>query len=498
LNEIIDVLYLSSEVVPFSKTGGLADVAGALPPALARHNCRVTVATPYYGDLLSGSFAVKPANGPLVSVTVGSGTHGLAVLTLEDSPGDVRYFFGANDDVLARSGLYTDPDTGDVYPDNDIRFVLFCRGMLEWFSRGGFHFDIVHCNDWQTAIIPAYMNSLYASDDCFANARSVLTIHNLAYQGVFPSKRFAVLGLDPAQFVPMSPFEFYGKVNYLKAGLIHAHKINTVSPTYAREIQTDKDLGAGLGGVLRDRSQDLSGILNGIDRELWNPETDPLIAKQYNADNLADGKRANKEALLKRAGLPENRRERPLIGMISRLADQKGFDLIADVAEKLFALDVNWVLLGTGDPRFHKLFKSLSAKHADRLAAFLTFDNQLAHQIEAGADMFLMPSRYEPCGLNQMYSLAYGTVPVVRATGGLADTVIDADSDGVHGTGFAFTPYDSGEMLDAIQRAVTAFADTERWMQIQKRGMLCDFSWDRSATEYTALYETALRVDARV
>ena len=294
----------------------------------------------------------------------------------------------------------------------------------------------------------------------------------------------------------MSPFEFWGKVNFLKSGLVYADKINTVSPTYAEEIQTDEVLGSGLGGVLRDRSKDLTGILNGIDPRVWNPASDSLIAKAYGPRDAAPGKAANKEALLKQAGLPRERWDRPLIGIISRLADQKGFDLIEAAAKKLFALDLNLVILGTGEQRFHDLFEKLAKRHADRLAVFLTFDNTLAHQIEAGADMFLMPSKYEPCGLNQMYSLAYGTVPIVRATGGLADTVVDADDNPRQGTGFVFTKYTAAAMLDAIRRAVAAFADQKRWENVRRRGMELDFTWDHSAANYISLYEAALEVDA--
>ena len=492
----ISVLYLSSEVVPFSKTGGLADVAGALPAALARLGCRVTVATPYYGDLLTGKFRTKPVNGPLVSVPVGSETLGLSARTLDSEPGAVSYIFGANSEVLARPGLYSEPDGGPGYEDNDVRFILFCRGMLEWIKRSGRRPDIIHLNDWQTALVAPFLRILYAGDPFFAGTRTVLTVHNLAYQGEFPGERFELLGLNQEQFSPLSPFEFWGKVNFLKAGLVYASKINTVSPTYAREIQTDETIGSGLDGVLRGRGRDLTGILNGIDTQVWNPATDRLIEKTFGPADLELGKSINKKALLKRAGLPAVRWDRPLIGIISRLADQKGFDLIQKAASRLFALDINLIVLGTGEQRFHDLFKKLAKRHADRLAVFLTFDNALAHQIEAGADMFLMPSRYEPCGLNQMYSLAYGTVPIVRATGGLADTVIDADSDPQNGTGFVFTEYTPSAMLRAVRRAITAWGDGARWSRIRHSGMKLDFSWNHSAANYISLYEDALQVDA--
>lgn len=495
MSRALTVLYLSSEVVPFSKTGGLADVAGALPAALAHRGCKITVATPFYGDLLTHKFVTKPLNGPLVSIPIAGKDITLKMRTLDDDSGNVTFLFGANSELIAREGLYSEPNGGPGYDDNDARFVLFCRGVLEWIKRAGWQFDIIHLNDWQTALIAPYLRLLYANDPAFADTRTVLTIHNLAYQGVFPPDRFEVLGFDQERFTPMSPFEFWGKVNFLKAGLIFADKINTVSPTYAEEIQLDEEMGSGLGGVLRDRSADLSGILNGIDPLVWNPSLDALIARTFGTADAVSGKAANKEALLAHAKLPKKRWNRPLIGIISRLAHQKGFDLIEEAADELFAMDLNLVILGTGEQRYHKLFETLAKKHHDRLSVFLTFDNALAHQIEAGADMFLMPSRYEPCGLNQMYSLAYGTVPIVRATGGLADTVIDADEQSDRGTGFAFTEYTAEAMLDAITRATAAYSDPKRWEDIRQRGMAQELTWDRSAANYLSLYEAALRVD---
>jgi starch synthase len=318
----------------------------------------------------------------------------------------------------------------------------------------------------------------------------------MAYQGVFPASRFDLLGLDSSLFAPMSPFEFFEKTNFLKAGIHYATKINTVSPTYAQEIQSDEELGSGLDGALRLRAGDLSGILNGIDTQAWNPSTDGLIEARYTVDAVSEGKDANKRALLRRAGIAPERWGRPLIGMISRLADQKGFDLIAESLNDFNMLDVNCVLLGTGEQRFHRLFSEWNAAHPECCRAFLTCDNALAHQNEAGADMFLMPSRYEPCGLNQMYSLAYGTVPIVRSTGGLADTVIDAGRNPATGNGFVFEEYDAEAMIEAISRALMAYQNSDRWSVIRARGMAADFSWDRSAARYEDLYEQALQVDA--
>ncbi len=488
----LNVFFLSSEVVPFSKTGGLADVAGALPEALAELDCDVTVVTPHQGKLLNGQFPSVPmSEAPRFTVQLGGQDYDFSLRTLEKPLGKVRHLLVENPGFFGRPALYVDPLTGRDYVDNDERFAFFCRGILEWIRQAGMRPDIIHLNDWQTAPAAAFMGLLFSGDPFFTGVRSILTIHNLAYQGMFPAERFDILGLDPKLFHPLSPFEFWGKINYLKSGLICAHKINTVSPTYAREIQTDDELGCGLNGILSERANDLSGILNGIDTQVWNPATDHLIPQTYDAENLA-AKHANKETLCARAGIARERWERPLIGIISRLADQKGFDLIADAAEQIFALDVNVVLLGTGERRFHDLFTDLQEQYPGRMKIFLTFDDALAHTIEAGADIFLMPSRYEPCGLNQMYSLRYGTVPVVRSTGGLADTVIDADANTERGNGFSFREYTADAMLGAIRRAVAAYNDPSRWTPIQIRGMAGDFSWRRSAQKYIALYESAL------
>lgn len=493
LGRKLNVFFLSSEVVPFSKTGGLADVAGALPEALAQLGAAVTVVTPYQGKLLNGQFpSITVNDAPEVTVQLGPNTHHVILKTLQQPIGSVRYLFVEHPGFFSRRDLYIDSTTGKDFPDNDERFAFFCRGMLEWFRSAGVRPDIVHLNDWQTAPTAAYLGLEFSGDPFFTGVRSILTIHNLAYQGLFPAERFKVLGLDGKLFHPLSPFEFWGKINYLKSGLICARKINTVSPTYAREIQIDESLGCGLDGVLRGRSQDLSGILNGVDTQIWNPSADKFIAESYDGGRLA-GKHANKDALCARAEISRERWDRPLIGMISRLADQKGFDLIEEAASRLITMDVNFVLLGTGDKRYHDLFAELTKRHPGRIRAFLTFDDTLAHQIEAGADIFLMPSRYEPCGLNQMYSLLYGTVPVVRATGGLADTVIDVDAHPTVGNGFSFVDYTSEAMLEAIRRAIVAYGDSARWQTIQRRGMVSDFSWRRSAEKYIDLYEEALR-----
>lgn len=485
------ILFATSEVVPFSKTGGLADVAGALPEALAQLGHEVRVISPFYAALFHRDHLTIPHDGLSVTMEFNGIQQSFKLRRPADWKGKAQHYFVEHPNYYSRTGLYVEAASGRDYPDNDVRFAFFSRGILELLSVAKWVPDIIHVNDWQTALAAAYLRVKAAEVPSLQSTRTVLTVHNMAYQGVFPPERFHFLDFDESHGAPMGPFEFFSKINFLKAGLVYADKINTVSPTYAREIQTSSEYGAGLEGVLRERSTDLSGILNGIDTEIWNPKTDPLITARYDADSL-DGKRANKKALCEKMGLDAGRQDRPLIGMITRLAGQKGLDLVADAAEAIFALDVNLVLLGTGDPAMQKLFASWNDRFKGRFRAVIGFDNALAHLIEAGSDMFLMPSRYEPCGLNQMYSLRYGTVPVVRATGGLADTVTDADTHLDTGNGFTFAAYASDAMLDALKRAVTAYRDAGRWQAIVRRGMGADFSWNHAAKEYLKLYESAL------
>jgi starch synthase len=369
-----------------------------------------------------------------------------------------------------------------------VRFAFFSRGILELLAVSDWVPDIIHLNDWQTALAAAYLRVKAPEVPSLQATRTILTAHNMAYQGVFPLERFAFLDFKESLAEPMGPFEYFGQINFLKAGIVYADKITTVSPTYAREIQSVPEIGAGLEGLLRQRSADLSGILNGIDTDIWNPSSDPLITTTFDAASLS-GKAVNKRTLCELCGFAA---DRPLVGMITRLAEQKGLDLIAESAESIFALGVNLVLLGTGDPKLHTLFTEWNEKYPGRFKAFLAFDNALAHLIEAGSDIFLMPSRYEPCGLNQMYSLRYGTVPVVRATGGLADTVSDADANPDTGNGFSFADYTVDAMIDALNRALRAKHDARRWEAIIKRGMATDFSWSNAAGQYLELYNSAL------
>ncbi len=457
----LKVLLASSEVVPFAKTGGLADVAGALPQALEELGVDVRVIMPKYA-----SVKLKENFGKLGK--------------------NVKVYFVENDGYFARPQLYGDK-FGD-YKDNLDRFAFFSRQVLERAKQENFRPDIIHCNDWQTALVPVYLNTLYKYDPFFASTKTVFTIHNLAYQGLFPKEEFPKTGLDWSLF-NIRYFEFYDKMNLMKAGLVYADLLNTVSPTYAEEIQTS-EFGCGLEGVIKTRRDSLSGILNGIDYGAWNPETDNKIFKKYSSATIGD-KYANKEMLQEEVGLKVNR-SIPLIGTISRLADQKGFDLVAAIIDKVLKMDVQFVLLGTGDNKYHVLFEKIQKTHAKSAAIFLKFDAILAQKIYASSDLFLMPSRYEPCGLGQLISFKYGTVPIVRQTGGLKDSVTEFDPSTGEGSGFTFTGYEAERLLAAVKKAVSTYSKKEVWAKLVKKVMGYDYSWTRSAKDYVEMYERAI------
>lgn len=486
----IKVLFAAAEVVPYAKVGGLADVAGALPKALQQLDLDVRLVMPLYGSVSRKKFGLKRvADAKSISVSVGKETASLWRAPLSDSK--VEVYFLENQRFFDRPGVYSDPQDGESYDDNALRFAFFDRAIVEWIKGAEWRPDLIHGNDFHCGLIPAYLRMNYAHDPLLAGIRTVYSIHNLAYQGRFPMEIFPQIDLPQELAQPMGAVEFFGEINYMKAGLVFADIINTVSERYAQEIQESAEFGEGLEGVLRSRSADLYGILNGVDYTEWNPETDQLIAFRYGVGDLSE-KRKNKTALRQALGLPKPPQEQPLIGMISRLADQKGFDLVLQAAGEILDLDLQLVILGTGHKEYHRRLRVLQKKYPAKLGLALVFDNRLAHQIEAGADMFLMPSRYEPCGLNQMYSLRYGTIPIVRATGGLADTIRDVDEDPQGGNGFVFKEYRAAKMLAAIERAVRAFRDRMLWQGLVNRAMEADFSWTRSAEKYRQLYQRAL------
>ena len=486
----LNVLLLSSEVDPFAKTGGLADVSSALPKSIKSLDHEVRIMMPRYGSInerkskLHEMIRLKDIPIPLGKKQILASVRSSF---LANSHSKVQVYFLDNLALFGRSGLYVHPDTKKDYEDNDARFIFFARGVLEVLKRLGWQPDIIHCNDWQTGLVPVYLKTIYRDDAFYRDTKTVFTIHNMAYQGVFPRSSFAKTGL-PDSVMGESGIESNGKMNLLKAGLVYADAITTVSEGYAKEIQGSEEYGCGLQDIVKGRHHDLTGILNGIDYTEWNPATDEAIPHRYDFKTL-DLKLENKKALLHQIGLPIQESS-ALIGMVSRLAEQKGFDIIMEAFDALMQLPVQVVLLGVGEKRYHDFFIKAQKRYPGKVSAHLTFDDNLAHFIEAGSDMFLMASRYEPCGLNQMYSLKYGTVPIVRATGGLDDTVEDFDPATGRGTGFKFSDYSGEELLRTVKRALQTFADHVAWKKIVRNGMAKDFSWESSAKKYLQLYRS--------
>jgi starch synthase len=471
------ILMATAEAHPFAKTGGLAEVAAALPAALTRLGHSVTVVLPRYRDAVPGAVATRRA-------AIALGPRRFDVGFIEQTmPDGVRMVLVDVPALFDRPGLYG--ADGRDYPDNALRFAVLSRAALEFARLEGERLDVIHAHDWQTGLVPVYQKMLFSDDPVVGGVPAVFTIHNLAFQGVFGRDLLQALGLGWELFTP-DALEYWGNISLLKGGVNFSESITTVSPTYAREILTP-ELGFGFDGALRRRAADLTGILNGIDTARWDPATDPFTP-HYSAADLA-GKREAKRALLEVSGLPvdDAALARPLIGLISRLTDQKGFDLIGASLDALMSLDATWVMLGSGERHYEDQWQGLAAAHPDRVATTIGFDERLAHAIEAGADMFLMPSRFEPCGLNQLYSLRYGTVPIVRATGGLRDTVLDAGQPG--GNGIVFEGFSPGELVGAVRRALALFRDSAAWQGLQRAGMAVDPSWDVSAREYVKVYE---------
>jgi starch synthase len=464
---------VSSEAQPLAKTGGLADVVGALPGALRESGDEVAVVVPRYGSI-DLKRARRVYDG--IAIYLGTSRHEIVIY---QAPAEFPYYLIDCPPLFDRKGFYG--ESGIDYPDNHIRFAVFARAALA-VARVLFRTDIFHCHDWQAGLVPALLRSSFSSDPTYLGVKTLFTIHNLGYQGLFPKSAMAEAALDTALYRP-DGLEFFGQISYIKGGIAFADALNTVSPTYAREIQTP-EYGFGLDGALRARASVLSGILNGVDYQQWSPEIDPHLPARYSADDLS-GKSFCKQQLLEEFGLPQSAMDRPLIGVVSRFTRQKGTDLIAEVAAQIVADDLYLVALGSGEPEYEVFFRETAAQHPSRIAVRIGFDNALAHRIEGGADIFLMPSRYEPCGLNQIYSLRYGTVPVVRATGGLDDTIEEGD-------GFKFWDYSGQALIGAIRAAVEAFSDRDAWQGTMRRGMGKDFSWKASATLYSALYRRLL------
>lgn len=456
------IVFCASEVVPFAKTGGLADVAGALPLALEQEGQEIVIIMPYYKEVKK-SLNVNKSKEGFPSAVIGK---------------NIKVYFIENDLYFDRQGLYGDAKSD--YKDNLERFSYYCKRSLDLLKEINFVPDIIHIHDWQASLIPVYLKTLLAKDAFFKGTKTVLTIHNLGYQGLFPKEEFSITGLDKSLF-NMEALEFHGKINLLKGGIVFSDYITTVSPTYSREIQSD-ELGFGLEGVLHKKAKRLAGILNGLDYSIWDPENDPKIPAKYSVSNII-GKSKCKGALQELCGFSK-RADCILFGIVSRLAEQKGFDLLTGIMDKICKTDMQLVILGTGDERYHKIFKSAAAKYKGKLALYLKFDDTLAHKIYAGADAFLMPSRYEPCGLGQIISLRYGTLPLVYKTGGLADTVTAK-------CGFVFEEYTEDSLFKCITQATSLFTDKKKWLDLMRNAFACDFSWEKSAQEYVKLYKEA-------
>jgi len=483
------IAFVSSEAVPFAKTGGLADVSGALPHALSELGHEVIMIMPKYGVISEDKYKL---NKVIDWVDVHLGDWLLEGTVYEGKfPGTgISVYFIDNKDFFNRQELYQ--INGRDYEDNLERFTFFSKAALETIKRLGIRPDIIHCNDWQTGLIPTYLKTIYSEDPFFKGVKTIFTIHNLGYQGLFPKEKFHITGLGWEEF-HFERLEFHGKLSLIKGGLVYADIINTVSKTYSREIQTE-EYGYGLDGLLRHREKDLYGVINGIDYNAWNPMIDKYIPAKFGLDNLS-GKEKCKKALQRESGLAV--KDVPLLGMITRLTSQKGLDLIHDIIEELVSMDVQFLLLGTGEPDYHEFFKKVASDYPRKISVTLGFDNGLAHRIEAGSDIFLMPSRYEPCGLNQLYSLKYGTIPLVRKTGGLADTIVNytpSNLKALKANGFVFREYSAKALLDTIRKAVQLYSKKRLWQKLMLIGMKQDFSWTHSAIEYERLYRLGTKV----
>ncbi len=474
------IAFAAPECVPYSKTGGLADVVAALPPELVKLGHKVSVFLPRYKQT-----KLENPRRAISSITVPFDDRYRFCSVLDGGVHDgVQFYFIDYPPFFDRDALYGTA-LGD-YHDNAERFALFCRATLEASKVLGAP-DLFHCHDWQTALIPILLKTLYAEDPAFKNTPSVFTIHNLGYQGIFAPEILPLLML-PWDLFTMTTLEFYGRVNFLKGAITFADYITTVSRKYAQEIQTAEH-GFGLEGALRARASTVAGILNGVDYRQWNPESDTFIAAHYSAGDLS-GKAICKQDLLKEFGLPTDPNI-PVVGIVSRFAAQKGFDLILQMADRLARENLVLVTLGTGDRDYEEMFRRLNKQYPQKFSARIAYDNTLAHKIEAGSDLFLMPSRYEPCGLNQIYSLRYGTVPVVRATGGLDDTIEQFDPQSLKGTGFKFKEYTGEALLETVHKALSFYPDQKAWQALMRNGMAQEYSWSVAAREYVKVYDRA-------
>ncbi len=476
--ENMKVAFCSSEVVPFAKTGGLADVCGALPLALENIGLEVILFLPRYSSITEEEYSIKKINEGVSQVIIGK---------------NIKVYLVEHNDFFNREGLYGNEDGN--YEDNLERFQFFCCKFLELLKNFDFKADIIHCHDWQTALIPVYLKEQYQTDDFYKETQCILTIHNLAYQGVFPAENYEKLNLKKELFTS-DIFEFFKKVNVLKAGIVYSDEITTVSPQYAHEIQT-REFGCGLEGVLHARDEKILGILNGLDYDVWNPETDSFIEKNYGAKNYRDNKSVNKRALQKFFNLPVCG-EVPLFGFVGRLSHQKGIDVILEVLEEIGNLDIQVIIQGVGDGEYQDALNGLALRYPEKIGICLEFCEKTAHQIYAGSDLFLMPSLFEPCGLSQMISLCYGTIPIVFKTGGLADTIESFSVSTGKGNGFVFKKYTKNDFIRIIREAGDSFNNKEQFASLIQNAFESKFLWEKSAKAYKELYQCLLSASQEV
>lgn len=488
----IKVLYIASEVVPFAKTGGVADVAGAFPVAMKELGQEVRVIMPKYKIINERKYILREViRLKDIEIPLGKEPKKINVKSAFIPDSKVQIYFIDYKPYFFRDGLYGDAKSGKEYKDNESRFILFCKGVLETLKLLFWQPDIIHCNDWQTALTPLFLKTIYKNDPFFKKTSSILTIHNPISQGVFKSDVIEQFGLPEDFKETKELITDDGKVNFLKIGIRYADIVNTVSEQFAKEIQSSSEYGFGLEKVLKDRDNQIIGILNGVDYNAWSPEADPIITTNYSFKNLAL-KEENKKALLKKVGLPYNH-DVPVIGFIARLTAQKGIDLICKAIPELAKSGAQYIILGTGEKRYSTILCQAMKNYPDIFSIHLTFNVVLSHLIEAGADIFLAPSQVEPCGMNQLYSLKYGTVPIVRSTGGLADTIQDFDPDSGTGNGFTFKKYDVTDLSRAIKQAVSIYKDSALWKIIMRNGMKENHSWLIAGKKYLKLYSSALK-----
>ena len=483
------VLYVTSEVFPYSKTGGLADVSNSLPRSLNALKNEVRIISPKYGPLDERRLQIheiKRLKDLKLNMNGVQKRFSIKSSFIHGKNTKAQIYLLENNDFFKNKGIYYNPRTKKEFSNNDERFIFFCKAVLEILEILQWKPDVIHCNDWESALIPALLKTVYKDNQHINDIKTVLTIHNLAHQGIFNKSSFKMTGMPDSVFEEQSKNQ-NGKFNFLKTGLMYADKITTVSPTYAKEIIEDKELNKGLEDVITKRKKDFVGILSGIDYLTWNPSVDTIINYRYTYQEIPL-KYENKRELLLRFKHEYNE-EVPLLGMITRLVDQKGFDLVVDILPKLMKENIQMIILGEGEEKYQKFLMKAKRQYSDKLIVQIGFDEELAHHIEAGADMLLMPSKYEPCGYNQLYSLSYGTIPKVRKTGGLADTITNYNKP--DGTGFFFNKYDANEFLKVIKLALSIYTkDKQRWNNMLRNGMAQDYSWKTSAQKYTDLYKS--------